>query len=693
MALVLLDRAQETATANTTVSFTLTGASTGYQTLAGVGNGNTTYYGATDGTNWETGIGTYSTTGPTLTRTTILASSNSGSAVTFSGAVTVWVDYPASKSVGSQTGYFDSNYAGTFVDGIVVDYDSGSSLGRLSVGSGDGIGFYNGGVAGFLLGSASSAGDWSLTRFLDVGNGTLVGGATNPIIAAAGSSTGYVQMYIHNDNNSTSASSDIAAYPDNGTDASGWIDMGITSSTYNDSSYLITGANEGYIFMSAPSGAGKSGNLVYATDSTGTSNAHQWYSGGFNAAKNSWEMQLNSTGLALNVPLTSNVTTGTAPFVVASTTQVANLNAATAGTAGNVTGIVLGANGGTGVANTGKTITLGGNLTTSGAFGTTLTVGATTSLTLPASGTVLSSVTAPAANPITGTPSSSNYLRGDGTWATVTAGAGGSNTQVQYNSSGALAGSANLTFDGTTLTGTFSGAHNGTVGATTPTTGKFTTITQSAGTSGVGGAPIYLTTGTNLTAAAQGAIEFDGVAKYFTPFGTSRGFAPTYQIQALTATYTLTSQTAAQKLLNATTNGAVAVSTGLYEFECQFFLTGMSATASTFGFALGGTATKTEQWMAMAAKSGTTATAITTGNANAMYTTNNTAANTAICGSSTNTAGGALIKGFIRVTVAGTIIPQVSLSIAAAAVVQTGAYFKITPISATSTTTSIGNWT
>ena len=77
MALVLLDRAQETATANTTVSFTLTGASTGYQSLAGVGDTNTTYYGATDGTNWEVGIGTYSTTGPTLNRTTLLASSNS----------------------------------------------------------------------------------------------------------------------------------------------------------------------------------------------------------------------------------------------------------------------------------------------------------------------------------------------------------------------------------------------------------------------------------------------------------------------------------------------------------------------------------------------------------------------------------------------------------------------------------------
>ena len=100
MALVLLDRAQATGTANTTVSFTLTGTVTGFQSLAGVGNTNTTYYSAFDASgNWEVGLGTYSTTGPTLTRTTIYSSSNSGSAVTFSGTVNVFVTYPSSRSV------------------------------------------------------------------------------------------------------------------------------------------------------------------------------------------------------------------------------------------------------------------------------------------------------------------------------------------------------------------------------------------------------------------------------------------------------------------------------------------------------------------------------------------------------------------------------------------------------------------
>ena len=99
MALVLADRVQVAATANTTVSFTLGATSTGFQSFAVIGNGNTTYYSATDGTNWEVGIGTYATAGPTLTLTTIFSSSNSNNAVsTFGATVTVFVTYPASTA-------------------------------------------------------------------------------------------------------------------------------------------------------------------------------------------------------------------------------------------------------------------------------------------------------------------------------------------------------------------------------------------------------------------------------------------------------------------------------------------------------------------------------------------------------------------------------------------------------------------
>ena len=100
MALVLANRVQETGTANTTVSFTLSGAVAGFQTFAAIGNTNTTYYAATDASgNWEVGLGTYATSGPTLTRTTVYASSNSGSAVTFSGTVNVFVTLPSGSAI------------------------------------------------------------------------------------------------------------------------------------------------------------------------------------------------------------------------------------------------------------------------------------------------------------------------------------------------------------------------------------------------------------------------------------------------------------------------------------------------------------------------------------------------------------------------------------------------------------------
>ena len=102
MALAVYDRVQETTTTTGTGSVTLLGAVTGYQTFAAVGNGNQTYYCIADqgGANWEVGIGTYSTTGPTLARTTVLASSNSGSLVSFTaGTKTAFITYPSEVSV------------------------------------------------------------------------------------------------------------------------------------------------------------------------------------------------------------------------------------------------------------------------------------------------------------------------------------------------------------------------------------------------------------------------------------------------------------------------------------------------------------------------------------------------------------------------------------------------------------------
>jgi hypothetical protein len=102
MALAVYDRVQETTTITGTGSVTLLGAVTGFQSFAAVGNGNTTYYCIADqgGANWEVGVGTYSTSGPTLARTAVLSSSNAGSLVNFTaGTKTVFVTYPAGRSV------------------------------------------------------------------------------------------------------------------------------------------------------------------------------------------------------------------------------------------------------------------------------------------------------------------------------------------------------------------------------------------------------------------------------------------------------------------------------------------------------------------------------------------------------------------------------------------------------------------
>ena len=84
MALVLADRVRETTTTTGTGAVTLGGAYTGFQTFsAGIGNANSTYYTIANVLTgeWEVGIGTYTSSGNTLSRDTVLASSNSGSLV------------------------------------------------------------------------------------------------------------------------------------------------------------------------------------------------------------------------------------------------------------------------------------------------------------------------------------------------------------------------------------------------------------------------------------------------------------------------------------------------------------------------------------------------------------------------------------------------------------------------------------
>ena len=101
MALTISDRIKETSNTTGTGTYTLAGAVTGFETFtANLSNSDTTYYCCTDNTDFEVGLGTFTTSGTTLARTTILASSNSNNAVSWgAGTRTVFCTLPAAKTI------------------------------------------------------------------------------------------------------------------------------------------------------------------------------------------------------------------------------------------------------------------------------------------------------------------------------------------------------------------------------------------------------------------------------------------------------------------------------------------------------------------------------------------------------------------------------------------------------------------
>lgn len=139
MAFVVADRVKETTTTTGTGTVTLLGASAGFQSFAAIGDTNTTYYtiAAQTGTEWEVGIGTYTSSGTTLARTTVFSSSNSGSLVDFSaGSKDVFVAYPAEMAAFSAAGAVTENF--TTFTGIytMTPGKNGFSVGPVTVSSG-----------------------------------------------------------------------------------------------------------------------------------------------------------------------------------------------------------------------------------------------------------------------------------------------------------------------------------------------------------------------------------------------------------------------------------------------------------------------------------------------------------------------------------------------------------------------------
>jgi hypothetical protein len=139
MALVVKDRVKVVSTTTGTGTFTLGAAPSGFQNFSVIGDGNTTYYAIVDSAAgaWEVGIGTYTSSGTTLSRTTILESSTGGTAVNFAaGDKDVFVTYPAERAV-----YQDESTGTAFSpafnasNGILVNSTTVSANYTIPVGS------------------------------------------------------------------------------------------------------------------------------------------------------------------------------------------------------------------------------------------------------------------------------------------------------------------------------------------------------------------------------------------------------------------------------------------------------------------------------------------------------------------------------------------------------------------------------
>ena len=144
MPYVVKDRVKVTSTTTGTGTFTLGAAVAGFQSFAAIGNGNQTYYCITNGTDWEVGIGTYTSSGTTLSRDTVLESSNSNNKVDWAaGTKDVFCTYPADATEGTVPTADDSS--------VGTDLYAWTNLKKqLNAGVINGVPYNNNGTAGMV---------------------------------------------------------------------------------------------------------------------------------------------------------------------------------------------------------------------------------------------------------------------------------------------------------------------------------------------------------------------------------------------------------------------------------------------------------------------------------------------------------------------------------------------------------------
>lgn len=331
-------------------------------------------------------------------------------------------------------------------------------------------------------------------------------------------------------------------------------------------------------------------------------------------------------------------------------------------------------------------LTLSGNATVGGNASVTGTLGVTGAATVGSLGTVGSitggSLTSTGAATIAGACSAASFA---GSGASLTAlpysqlsGTGAANTLL-YNSA-LNTPNALATANSSVLVTSSAGVPS--LSSTLPP------VTLTAGTTAL--APITLTAGTNLTAAAAGKVEYDGVAKYFTPAATNRGVSQTLHFLSLAADQTGTNVNTAQTIFPGGGSTTITVpSSTTYIFEGVYTISSTGTTSRTISLLFGGSATFTTLRYTAVASNGTTGTTQST------VTTVSTAATaTAITAAvAAATVNVITVRGMIRVNAGGTIIPQFQYSAApgVAPTVAGNSFFRMYAVGS-NTVLNVGQW-
>jgi hypothetical protein len=274
------------------------------------------FYTTANGSSKASQVGRFSSTGNLLIYNNTPSTSVNTGAITVIGGVGVSGNIYATdlNAVGTVTSNFGT--LGNLIVSGVTSSDT-PTTGALQVAGGAGIGGnlnvlgymqagqsqFNGpvfinstldpvnyqGGAFHVQGGAVMDGNVQIGNQLLIGNTAISHQLTSAVINArtssqSGAGLQYAQAALTN--MASNGSADWIAYGDTYPGPSndhGWVDMGYTGSNFNDPDFTITSANDGYLFAGAVANSGLGGNLVLATDNTGTYNDIVFATGGFYA--------------------------------------------------------------------------------------------------------------------------------------------------------------------------------------------------------------------------------------------------------------------------------------------------------------------------------------------------------------------------------------------------------------------------